>query len=261
MTHDELFINGELLRIGREARGWGLNDMAIRACMSVKQIRQLEEGGTSAFYSTAVKATAAKKLVALLGLSVDEVFAQKQSPVDESRAHEDVQETPAVVSVSEPQLASEAEVAVEQTPANSEAVMSHGSPESAVVATPVVDGASKSKTSLFTIAVLFIVALGAAAYLQPKDEPVAENVPPVQVLPGEAAEPASAASGAEGTASSSEASVRTSSAPLTAAKPLVAASVGVVGAAAVPSASSGVAPLPRPDSASVTAPTASSINK
>lgn len=61
MSQDELSINGDLLRLRREARGWALSDMAIRACMSVKQIRQLEEGGMSSFYSPAVKATAAKK--------------------------------------------------------------------------------------------------------------------------------------------------------------------------------------------------------
>ena len=75
MTQEERFINSELLRLRREERGWVLSDMALRACMSVKQIRQLEEGGTSAFYSEAVKLTAAKKAAAVLGLSEHEVFA------------------------------------------------------------------------------------------------------------------------------------------------------------------------------------------
>ena len=74
MSFEDISINGDLLRLRREAKGWVLNDMATRACMSVKQIRQLEEGGTSAFYSTAVKATAAKKVGALLGLSSEELF-------------------------------------------------------------------------------------------------------------------------------------------------------------------------------------------
>jgi transcriptional regulator with XRE-family HTH domain len=67
MGQEELFINGELLRLRREARGWLLNDLATRACMSVKQIRQLEEGGMSSFYSAAVKVTSAKKLVLCWG--------------------------------------------------------------------------------------------------------------------------------------------------------------------------------------------------
>ena len=80
MSQEEIFINGELLRLRREARGWVLNDMATRACMSVKQIRQLEEGGMSSFYSGAVKVTAAKKVGALLGLSAEEVFAKNADP-------------------------------------------------------------------------------------------------------------------------------------------------------------------------------------
>ena len=51
MGQEEIFINGDLLRLRREASGWVLNDLATRACMSVKQIRQLEEGGLSAYYS------------------------------------------------------------------------------------------------------------------------------------------------------------------------------------------------------------------
>ena len=71
MSQEETFINGELLRVSREARGWGVNDMATRACMSVKQIRQLEEGGSSSFYSESVKLTSAKKVGGILGLTPD----------------------------------------------------------------------------------------------------------------------------------------------------------------------------------------------
>ena len=78
MSQEQASINGALLRLRREARGWLQTDVATRACMSVKQIRQLEDGGLSAFYSEAVKATAAKKVGALLGLTEDEVFSQGQ---------------------------------------------------------------------------------------------------------------------------------------------------------------------------------------
>lgn len=83
MSSAELFINGELLRLGRETRGWSLNDMATRSCMSVKQIRQLEEGGMSCFYSEAVKLTAAKKVGVLLGVSLDALFAREPEPTPE----------------------------------------------------------------------------------------------------------------------------------------------------------------------------------
>jgi len=99
MSQDQLLINGDLLRLRREARGWALNDMATRACMSTKQIRQLEEGGMSSFYSEAVKVTAAKKVGALLGLSADEVFVQ------EAIASVDLAVQAAEVSIAEPEVA------------------------------------------------------------------------------------------------------------------------------------------------------------
>jgi transcriptional regulator with XRE-family HTH domain len=81
MTQEHASINGALLRLRREARGWVQSDVATRACMSVKQIRQLEDGGLSAFYSDAVKVTAAKKVGALLGLTPEEVFSHGQPEV------------------------------------------------------------------------------------------------------------------------------------------------------------------------------------
>jgi transcriptional regulator with XRE-family HTH domain len=86
MSQEDIFINGELLRLRREARGWVLSDLATRACMSVKQIRQLEEGGMSSFYSAAVKMTSAKKVGALLGLSASEVFAHEVEHVSDPEA-------------------------------------------------------------------------------------------------------------------------------------------------------------------------------
>jgi transcriptional regulator with XRE-family HTH domain len=106
MSQEELFINGELLRLRREAKGWVLNDMATRACMSVKQIRQLEEGGMSSFYSVAVKVTAAKKVGALLGLSAEEVFAQNA----DLASVEDLSESEPLIAevAAEPETASQA---------------------------------------------------------------------------------------------------------------------------------------------------------
>jgi len=201
MSQDELFINGDLLRLRREARGWVLNDMATRACMSVKQIRQLEEGGISAFYSIAVKATAAKKVAALLGISADEVFARDFSSVVEAES--------ALVDVDspEPSVVAESEVpasvVTQQTPVVSVVevqsdVLGHKAPSESVSD----GGQAKSKTSLLTIAVLFVLALAAAAYLQPKEDIAVEPAPPVQVLPTDATDPASAASASDVGASS-----------------------------------------------------------
>ncbi len=146
MTQEEIYINGELLRLRREAGGWVIHDMATRACLSVKQIRQLEDGGMSSFYSQAVKATAAKKLGALLGLSPEEVFARVSEPEPEATAVEVVdnlnQEPIEVAEVSVPQPRSEV------APENVEiSLHSDNAPISASAAAVVV-AEPKSKSSL-----------------------------------------------------------------------------------------------------------------
>lgn len=184
MSQEELCINGELLRLRREARGWVLSDMATRACMSVKQIRQLEDGGVSAFYSLAVKATAAKKVGALLGVTSDEVFGLVQL-VDEVEL--DSVEVEDAISVTQEVIEPPPIQTISQ-----DATVQIGTDE------PVQDSASppedkKSKTSFWVIAALFTAALGVAAYMQPTDEPITDTAPPLQVLLSEAVDAASAA--------------------------------------------------------------------
>jgi transcriptional regulator with XRE-family HTH domain len=209
MSQEELFINGELLRLRRESRGWVLNDMATRACMSVKQIRQIEEGGMSAFYSMAVKLTAAKKVGALLGVAPDEIFSQSLEVLSDDEV---------AIPKAEDQIALDTAAEVAVAAQDQDTV--HIEPEVLVhplVDTPVADSA-KSKTSLWVIFGLFAAALAVAAYLQPKDEIAAEPAPPIQVLPAEPADASSAAS-ADVPASSAESSVVPASVPLTVQKP------------------------------------------
>ena len=218
MSQEEIFINGELLRLSREARGWVINDMATRACMSVKQIRQLEEGGMSAFYSAAVKATSAKKVGSLLGLSADQVFSQTEAVVEiedaiapealiEKTDAESDKSVSAEPEVAKPEHSSEPVIeAVAQVP-----VATPAAPE---VVRPTTDETPSSKNSLWMIAVLLAVALALSAYFQPQEEPVAaEPVPPIQVLPTDAVDPASAASAADSAASSAEVALIQASAP------------------------------------------------
>ena len=231
MTHDQVLINGDLLRLRREARGWVMNDMATRACMSVKQIRQLEEGGMSSFYSEAVKVTAAKKVGALLGLSANEVFAQEAavSPEQELDAPAPLVEQMPVDVVPESELKTEPEIS-----------------EQPSVPSVSLTEESKSKTSLWVVAGLFVAALMVAAYLQPQDEPVAEPAPPLQIVPTDATDAASAASPVE----TSSAEVAASSAVAASASrvvlPVVSASVPV----AVRSASSPLVVAPAASAAS-----------
>lgn len=193
MSQDDLYINGELLRLGRESRGWLLSDMATRACMSVKQIRQLEEGGTSAFYSPAVKMTSAKKLAGILDLSPAQVFNRPEvvapdlvsAEPDEVLEQKEDQSALAQVVVDEPTASP-----VVETPAPNDVPA-----DSAVIDQP------KSKTSLWTIVALFISSLGVAAYLQRQEEPSTEPPPPLQVVPAEVEASASAADAASSGAS------------------------------------------------------------
>ena len=173
-------INGELIKLRREERGWTQSDLAIRACMSIKQIRQIEEGGTSAFYSEPVKLTATKKVATLLGISMDVLFP------------DDVQAHP-VDAVTEPEAPTREEtVEVEQ-------VDLHAHVQEATVEVPVVapDEVAKPKISLGFIAALFVAALAVAAWMRPDADPAAtEPPPPLQAVPAEADAAASAASAA-----------------------------------------------------------------
>lgn len=92
-------INGSLLKIKRESLGWTLADMAVRACLSTKQVKQLEEGGDNSFYSHAIKLTVAKKIALILNIEEDELFFRSpvpvalsalEDPLHEELEHEDV---------------------------------------------------------------------------------------------------------------------------------------------------------------------------
>ena len=249
MSQEELFINGDLLRLRRESRGWLLGDLATRACMSVKQIRQLEEGGMSSFYSVAVKATAAKKVAALLGIGEDEVFARNAdaAPVDVVSVSDDaISEVAATDVVELPEPATASEIDPEPEPQSQPEPVVDAVADNDVAAEP-----EKSKTSLWVIVGLFVAALGVAAYLQPKEEPVAEPAPPLQVVP---ADPADAASAAEQTASSASAPADTVANP-SVQKPASAASsvaaTGIAPRASAP-ASASVAVMPAASASSKT---------
>ncbi len=243
MTQEERFINGELLRLRREERGWVISDMALRSCMSVKQIRQLEEGGTSAFYSEAVKLTAARKAAAVLGISEHDVFARE--PEAETA-------TPDTHDVAEPE--SMAIAAPEQTPEPADALQTHASitHEFAAPAAAQVSQVAepKSKTSLWTIVGLFVVALAVAAYLQPQEEEATEAAPPLQVVPevetaASGAEPAASAASAAVTDTPVSAAVKPASMPAATASSASSASVSAVTSVRT-TASASVAPVPAP---------------
>ena len=73
-------INGRAFNEARERLGISLKELAKRSCFSVRQVEQIENGKSDAFYSLAIKVNAAKKIAQLLELSETEVFEFKVDP-------------------------------------------------------------------------------------------------------------------------------------------------------------------------------------
>lgn len=173
-VEQESTINGAALRLARESRGWTLSDMATRSCMSIRQIRQLEEGGSSSFYSVSVKLTAVKKVGTLLGLTQEQWFIAPAVALSTETAVAMVSqaETDALTDVS-----SFSESPPTELETGSDSPMSTAlSQNEASVSAP------KPKVSLWAILGLFAAALGVAAVMRPAPESVATESAPPPVL-------------------------------------------------------------------------------
>lgn len=64
----------EAFKKAREKLGISAKDLGGMACLSTRQIEQIENGETSSFYGSQIKITAAKKVARLLNLSDEEAF-------------------------------------------------------------------------------------------------------------------------------------------------------------------------------------------
>ena len=213
-------INGALLRMRREELGWALADLATRACLSNKQVKQIEEGGTSSFYSETVKVTAAKKVGGILGLPEQSVFVVEEPEVlvDEAASQEGTTSHISDDALADSSASDKAHT--EPTASTGQDIHdSNASPKD--IASPAVkpylkspsietsviqkstnsalgsEDKPKSKNSLWFIIALFAAALGLAAVMQkPAPTPPIEPPPPLQVLPPEQPDPAASAPGA-----------------------------------------------------------------
>lgn len=58
--------DGSRLKALREALGWDVPGLARRCALSVTQVRQLEDGGDSAFYSPEIKHAAGRRVLGRL---------------------------------------------------------------------------------------------------------------------------------------------------------------------------------------------------
>lgn len=184
-------INGALLRMRREELGWNLADLATRACLSSKQVKQIEEGGTSSFYSESVKVTAAKKIGGILGLPEQSVFVVEELEAlpEDAQASESADPQVDQSDVSVPTIAS-AEARPYLKSPSIETTVIQKSTNSALDS----EDKPKPKNSLWYIIALFVAALGLAAVMQkPATAPPAEPPPPIQVLPADQADPVASA--------------------------------------------------------------------
>ena len=256
MSQEEPYINGDLLRLNREAQGWSLSDMATRACMSVKQIRQLEEGGMSSFYSAAVKVTSAKKVGTLLGVSSDEVLGLNvdvdEAPVEEPTVEETLQTEALVEEAVAPTVAEVPPASVTESAHPAHAITAEEAPHTTVVPPE----ATKPKTSIWVIAGLFAAALAVAAYLQPKEETATEPPPPLQVVPTEASDAASAAEAPASTASDSASMPAAPAVQKPASTTATPASAGLMPSSVVSSAARAATPVIAASAASASRPVA-----
>jgi len=81
-------IRKEEFTKAREALGLSTKELSGMACLSVRQIEQIENGESSSFYGAQVKVTAAKKVAGLLKLKEEDAFDLSEAvlPAKESVA-------------------------------------------------------------------------------------------------------------------------------------------------------------------------------
>ena len=77
-------IRKEAFAKARETLGLSTKELSGMACLSVRQIEQIENGEISSFYGPQVKFTAAKKVAGILKLSEEDAFDVGDPPPQES---------------------------------------------------------------------------------------------------------------------------------------------------------------------------------
>jgi len=73
-------VDGTLIKSLRESRGLSQQELAAWACLSVKQVKQIEEGGTSSFYNDDIKRKATMRLAVLLDAHKHQTEVATASP-------------------------------------------------------------------------------------------------------------------------------------------------------------------------------------
>ena len=117
-------IRKEAFTKARESLGLSTKELSGMACLSVRQIEQIENGETSTFYGPQVKVTAAKKVAGLLKLAQEEAFDFGEKPplikiASENEVDQEVQKIEKVAApkkISKPQKVEETPKAVIKNP-------------------------------------------------------------------------------------------------------------------------------------------------
>jgi cytoskeleton protein RodZ len=74
-------IRKEAFAKARETLGLSTQDLAGKACLSNRQIEQIENGETGSFYGAQIKYTAAKKVASILQLTEEQAFDFGAAPI------------------------------------------------------------------------------------------------------------------------------------------------------------------------------------
>jgi transcriptional regulator with XRE-family HTH domain len=69
-------ILGDKIKEAREKASLTREGLAKQACLSVRQLEQIEGGGDTCFYSAAIKLASAKRIANILGM-VDEEYLER----------------------------------------------------------------------------------------------------------------------------------------------------------------------------------------
>ena len=104
-------IRKEAFAKARETLGLSAKELSGMACLSVRQIEQIENGEISSFYGPQVKFTAAKKVAGILKLSEEDAFDFGDPPPQESEVLPVIEsEAPETSSVIEKTISPEVEL-------------------------------------------------------------------------------------------------------------------------------------------------------
>jgi len=190
---DDARIDAAGLRQAREERGLSVSEAARWLTLSTSQIKQIEEGGFTAFYSPAHKALAVRKYASAIGLDPDAVLglgvelARPSSPAageGDVRAEELVVSAPGAAPENVPENA-----AASRTPEDeARGPASWATPALATRARPVAFDVRAPAKSLILGLLLFCAAAIAFAIIRGSVErfvasPVATVAPPAELAP------------------------------------------------------------------------------